>query len=252
MQLTELIRGIPPTERLYFRDSYSTSFNAKLVAAAKEQGKSYYVVLDRTLFHPKGGGQPTDTGSIRAGGFSAIVKKVMDVQGVVVHYVKLENGTEMQMGETVNGSIDWEPRYKYMKRHTSAHMFDHCINAATGRIYRTLSSWLGEPLAYVDYSGSPPTEKELSLAEELANNYVDRGFEVNISFVRKEDLVELSGAPNIERLPESDTYRVVQINGFESIPCGGTHLKNTKEIGRFRIHSQTHIDGGFRVKFDAG
>lgn len=250
VDLKEIVGGLPNTRLLYFHDSYRNTFDAEVLRAVKEQGRSWYIVLDQTCFHPKGGGQPTDTGRLRFIGGSAQVKKAMFEGAVVVHYVKLEGDTPPKVGDRVSGSVDWPQRYIYMRRHTSAHLFDHCINQASGKTYRTLGSWLGGPKPYVDYGGEQPSLATIELAETLANNYIGDALDVTIEFVDKQALKDYGDAPNIWRLPENDTYRVVRIDGFEKIPCGGTHVRKTSEIRRLKVLGTDLANGGFRVYFD--
>ncbi len=250
MKLSDIVVNAPKTELLYFKDSYLKEFQAKVLRAVKEQGRSWYLILDQSAFHPKGGGQPSDTGKLLFLVGSAQVKKAIFESGVVVHYIKLDTDNPPEVGAPVRGIVDWEPRYKYMRRHTAAHLFDHCINQATGRTYRTMGSWLGEPKPYVDYAGEPPSVEVITQAQGLANTYVEEALSVNIDFLDKSKIHSVSDAPNIERLPENDVYRVVRINGFESIPCGGTHVKATSEIGGIKTLGVEAVNGGFRVYFD--
>ncbi|MEM3857167.1 MAG: alanyl-tRNA editing protein [Thermoprotei archaeon] len=250
MQLSELVKGTPRTELLYYGDSYLSRFEANVVAAVKEQGRSWYIVLDKTLFHPKGGGQPTDTGQLLVGESMGVVKKAMMVDGRVVHYVKFASECTPQEGTPVKGEIDWPPRQTYMRRHTAAHLLDHCLNVASSKTNRTTTSWLGEPEAYVAYAGTLPAEEVLFKASELARSNIEARLPVSTRFLSKEEVGRLDDAPNIERLPDSDMYRVVQIDGFESIPCGGTHVRNTLEIGKFILKRYEQNGEEFRVYFD--
>ncbi len=147
--------------------------------------------------------------------------------------------------------IDWESRYLYMKRHTAAHLLDHCLAEATGAKTVTLGSWLGDP-AYLDYAGSMPLESQIRAAERLENEYIQEGLPVSFSVVPASDAVRLD-APNEERLPKSaKELRLVRVGDFEWIPCGGTHVNSTKEIGGFRIKGVNPIEGGYRIYFDVG
>jgi len=252
VDLSEIADGQPKTELIYFSDAYIRSFNAVLLHAVKEQGKSWYIILDRTAFHPKGGGQPSDVGRMNLGTTTALVKKAMFVNGVVVHYVKLDRGDLETRGDKVSAEIDWGIRYKYMRRHTAAHLLDHCVNQAMGRTNRTLSSWLGEPEPYVDYDDYPPTAEQLVKVESYANQFIAESLGVSTAFVDKASVRTLLDAPNAERLPDSDLYRVVRIHNFEAIPCGGTHVRNTKEIGCIRLKEMRKLEKGFRLVFDVG
>jgi alanyl-tRNA synthetase len=248
LELGEIVKGVEQTKLSYLYDSYSTSFEAKVLNAVHEQGKSWYVVLDQTLFHPKSGGQPTDVGELVIQGVKANVKKAMLVNGVVVHYVKLEKELKIEKGMSVRGTIDWGLRYKYMRRHTAAHLLDHCVNLVTHRINKTLGSWLGEP-TYVEYQGIFE-DVLLKQVEEKANAFISQGLEVKTEFLPKDALKEILDSPNTERLPEIQVYRIVQIDSFEKIPCGGTHVKNTKEIGALTLKKTEKVEGGFRIYFE--
>lgn len=250
MKLEELVGDLAKTRLLYFYDSYLREFEAQVLKSVREQGKSWYVVFDQTAFHPKGGGQPTDTGRILYEYGSAQVRKAILESGVVVHYVKLEGDRPPQVGDRVRGFIDWGQRYMYMRRHTAAHLFDHCVNEAAQTSFRTRGSWLGAPTPYVDYGGDPPSSEVLSEAERLANWYIAQNLEVKIEFADKTTVQGFTEAPNIWRLPESEVYRVVRIDGFERIPCGGTHVRATGEVGGFRVLGVERLEGGFRVAFD--
>lgn len=252
MELSNIVDGQPKTDLIYFLDAYVRNFSAILLRAIKEQGKNWYVVLDRTAFHPKGGGQPSDVGRMNFGTTTAFVKKAMFVNGVVIHYVKLDHDGVEALDDKVSAEIDWDTRYKYMRRHTAAHLLDHCINLATERINRTLLSWLGEPEPYVDYDAVFPTTEQLLRAESYANQYIVDGLAVSTALVDKVSVQALLDAPNTERLPASDLYRVVRIHDFETIPCGGTHVRNTNEIGRVRVKRAEKLDRGFRLFFDVG
>src|SRR5579875_2688610 len=205
MKLSDIVVNTPKTELLYFRDSYLKEFQAKVLRAVREQGRSWYLILEQSAFHPKGGGQPSDTGKLLFPAGSAQVKK---------------------------------------------DIFDHCINQTAGRVYRTMGSWLGDPKPYVDYAGEPPSGEVIAQAQGLANTYIKEALSVSIDFLDKSKIHSVSDAPNIERLPENDVYRVVRINGFESIPCGGTHVKATSEIGGIKTLGVEAVSGGFRVYFD--
>ncbi|MGC8601159.1 MAG: hypothetical protein ACP5GO_02765 [Thermoprotei archaeon] len=245
--LEEIVRGIPPTELAYLRDSYQRECNCEVIQTKKD-GSNLYVVASSTIFHPKSGGQPGDVGIISGEGGELEVKKTMGIwteQGYyVIHYGKgsLERGM-------AKFQIDWKSRYLYMKRHTAAHLLDHCLAEATGTKTVTLGSWLGDP-AYIDYAGTMPSADQLSLAEELENKYISEALPVSFLIIAASD-AKLLGAPNEERLPRSaKELRVVRIGDFESIPCGGTHVKSTKEIGGFSIKGVSTVEGGFRIYFD--
>ncbi len=245
-----MVKGMGKTDLIYLTDSYKKAFQASLIRIELDGKKNVYLILDRTVFHPKGGGQPTDQGLIYNQEFKVHVKKAMYIGGVVVHWGNLLNG-DVREGR-VFGEVDWERRYLYMRRHTAGHLLDHCLTALTGRPVETTDSWLESP-CYVGYSGRPPSTEDLERAEEMANEMISKGAGVNVENVSFMELVERAPhAPNIYRLPELRTYRIVTIEGCSHIPCAGTHLGNINEIGHLTIERVEPKDSDFRVYYEVG
>ncbi|WP_449462882.1 alanyl-tRNA editing protein [Tardisphaera miroshnichenkoae] len=247
--LEEIVKGYGPTELLYLKDSYMRVCDCEVVYAKKD-GKNSYVLAKSTIFHPKSGGQPGDLGHIKGEGGELEVKKVMGVWTDDGYYVIHYGKGSVEPGRA-SFQIDWEARYLYMRRHTAAHLLDHCLAEATGVKTVTLGSWLGDP-AYLDYAGPMPSEDEIKMAERLENDYIGKGLPVSFSMIPASEAAHLD-APNEERLPKSaKELRLVRVGDFEWIPCGGTHVNNTKEIRGFVIKGANKIEGGYRIYFDVG
>jgi alanyl-tRNA synthetase len=247
MKLSDVAKGLEKTKLLYLDDSYATTFQGSLLRMEYDRKKNVYIVLDKTLFHPKGGGQPTDTGLMYTPSFKVNVKKAMYFRGVVVHAGKLVR--EGLAEKKVRGEIEWERRYCYMRHHTAGHLLDHCLTVLTGRPVETTDSWLEDP-CYVGYRGTPPTTRQIEEVEEMANQMISNRLKVTIEHVAYRTLLELAPhAPNIYRLPALETYRIVTIEGCSPIPCAGTHLRNIKEIGHVRLDKVEAVDPGFRVYY---
>jgi alanyl-tRNA synthetase len=248
LNLSEITQGIAGTELLYLKQMELASAQAKVVKIVPEKRTHAYVMLDRTIFHPKGGGQPSDRGTIRSTEFSLEIKKAIHYQGVVVHWGKIVNGTP-SLGP-VSCELDWAYRYLVMRRHTAAHLLDHCLAKATTIHVETTDSWLDEP-CYVGYKGEPPDSSSLNLAQEMAEKMIAAGAKVNITYLSPEQgKLILRNAPNFERLPDLEEIRIVTIEGCDPIPCGGTHVANVKEIGKLSIVGVERVqDSAFRVLF---
>ena len=224
MRLEELARGIAETEVLYWNDAYLKVFEANIVRLEPDEKKHFYAILDRTAFHPKSGGQPSDRGIIQGEGFKIEVKKAMLAGSIIVHWGKLLEGSP-NAGK-VKGEIDWVWRYLLMRRHTAGHLLDHCLAIVTGKRVETTDSWLGDE-CYVGYKGEPPSIEHSKTVEELENRLIEQGASVKVETISYEDLKERAPeAPNIYRLPMLESFRIVTIEGCEPIPCGGTHIKN--------------------------
>ena len=224
---------------------------AKILKVVPDKKTRAYLILDRTIFHPKGGGQPSDRGTVRGPGYEVEVKKAIYHNGVVVHWVRLAVGTPEE-GEA-KCEIDWGYRHLVMRRHTSAHLLDHCLATVTGQRVQTTDSWLDDP-CYVGYAGSAPNPQKLREAQDLANRLIDSGGEVKIEFLNREEAkVLLQNAPNYERLPDLSEVRTVTIEGCKPIPCGGTHVSDLAEIGRITVEGVEQMpDESFRLHFSVG
>jgi alanyl-tRNA synthetase len=246
MRLEDLAQGLPPTNRLYLKDSYLTKFSAKVLRAEKEGKNKTYLILDSTAFHPKSGGQPSDTGVLVGQRSQVKISKVMSFREVVVHWGVSEGAI---CGE-VSGEIDWALRYLYMRRHTAVHLLDHCLTQISGKSVETTDSWLGAG-CYITYQGTAPSKEIIQKAVELENKLVARGGSVIIDEIDREELLRRApNAPNILRLPKLERYRVVTIQGCEPIPCAGTHLRDIKEISEFRLDRMEQRGQEFRVCYD--
>ncbi len=221
---------------------------ASLIRVIPQKKTHAYLVLDRTVFHPKGGGQPSDQGRISSALFALEVKRAIFHQGVVVHWGRILSGTP-SVGP-VSCELDWEHRYLLMRRHTAAHLLDHCLAMATRNRIETTDSWLDEP-CYVGYKGQTPDSSTLALAEQMADKMIGQGASVKVDFLSRERSKEfLKNAPNFERLPDLDEIRMVTIEGCDPIPCGGTHVLDIREIGQFSIvRAEPLPDATFRVHF---
>lgn len=247
-KLSEFVKGLENTQILYWADPYLKAFQTKTLNLVPDKKHCVYIVLDRTIFHPKSGGQPSDRGPIVGSDFKVKVKKAMLVNGVIVHWGKILEGEPK--GGRVEGEIDWDWRYLLMRRHTAGHLYDHCLTQVTGKRVETTDSWLGDP-CYVGYKGKKPSTDELKKAEDLENQIIAKGATVKSDMISYEELLKIAPeAPNIYRLPKLDSFRIVTIEGCEPIPCGGTHLRNVNEIGRFKLKDVLKREDGFKIYYD--
>jgi len=248
MKLEDIARDMPITRLLYLNDSYLKESDCRILKVEPDDRKSAYVILDRSIFHAKSGGQPSDRGRVLGDGTAFDVRKVMLAGDVVVHWGKYVHGTP-QIGPT-RMEIEWDPRYRCMKKHTAAHLFDHCLAKVLGKRVETTDSWVGDE-SYIGYRGEVPTMRQLQEAEKMENELILKGEKVTTQLMAREQVAAYApDAPNLARLPTGATLRVVTIEGCGGIPCGGTHVRNIREIGQFKLGEARSIDGSFRTYFD--
>jgi misacylated tRNA(Ala) deacylase len=212
------------TERLYLRDAYLTTFDARVTGV--EDGM---VAVDRTAFYPTGGGQPHDLGVL--GG--ATVLDVRSSGGVVWHRVE---GPLPAVGATVEGSIDWARRHALMRTHTALHVLCGVIwhrysVAVTGGNMEPRS-------ARMDFEFDPLPDGFAATVEDSINAELAADRPIEVSFLPRgtavldEDLIRTK----VNLIPESvPEIRVVDIVGLDRQADGGTHVRSTGEVGRVVI-----------------
>ncbi|PTD94594.1 alanyl-tRNA editing protein [archaeon SCG-AAA382B04] len=224
------------TELIYFNDCYQKEFDAEVKESKKDR-----VVLDRTAFYPKGGGQPSDTGQINGVRVEKARKK-----GKTVEHVLEENNLEE--GQSVHGEIDWEKRYLHMKYHTAQHILSAIILEKYGG--KTKGNQLYSDRARIDFDKDILNKKEE--IEEEVNEIIQQARDVNIFTMQRERAVEEldSKRTRIDLLPDSiKELRIIEIENLDKTACAGTHVKNTEEIGNFKI-TQTINKGKDRNRIE--
>jgi alanyl-tRNA synthetase len=246
VDLAKFVQDTPPTSCVYLDDSYLQSLNTNVVKVAQEKNNAY-MLLDRTIFHPRSGGQPSDVGTIEGSSFHVTIKRAMLQSGSIVHFGRAEGKLKTA---PVKCKVDWANRFLMMRRHTAAHLLDHCLATYTGSRVETTDSWLGDE-PYVGYGGNAPSGLDLKRLQELGNGFIQQGLNVEIKIMGRSDAERLiAGAPNVARLPKTEKLRIVTIEGQIPIPCGGTHVRNLKEIGALEVPKIESVETGFRLYFE--
>ncbi len=248
MNLDEITSGVARTELVYLREMEKEHDEAIIVKVIPEKRTHAYLLLDRTIFHPKGGGQPSDRGVIRSQQFELNVKKALYYQGIVVHWGKIISGTPTPGAASCE--IEWPLRYLVMRRHTAAHLLDHCLAVSISSRVETTDSWLDQP-CYVGYTGNAPGQQTLQRVQDLANRMISAGARVKIDFLtREQGKPLLQNAPNFGRLPDLQEIRTVTIEGCQPIPCGGTHVADILDIRKIStIRAEQMPNHTFRLHF---
>ena len=213
---------------LYLEDSYLKECDATVVSVTN--GK--YVVLDQTIFYPKGGGQPWDTGRIIRNGETYNVVYVGKFSGEISHEV---DRSGLKVGDRVHCVLDWERRYKLMRSHTAAHVFASLLCSETGAL--VTGNELGIEKIRFDFSLE-------NLNRELIKKYVDKANElfkkdipVKTYWLPREEALKIPGVIKMAEAfpPDIPELRIVEIVGVDKQADGGTHVRNLKEVGRIEF-----------------
>ncbi len=226
------------TDLLYHRDSYLTEFTATILSQER-RGRNVAVVLDRTAFYPTCGGQPNDTGML---GSVRVVDVEESSSGDILHIT----ASEVQPG-AVQGRIDWTRRFDHMQQHTGQHILSQAFLRTAGA--GTSSFHLGRETSTIDIEIARPSAEQIGAAESLASQIVFEDRPVSVLNVCPHELAGLGVRK--ESLREGE-IRVIDVDGFDRSPCGGTHVGRTGEIGLIAISAWEHYKGMTRVEFVCG
>lgn len=239
------------TELCYLADSeaaYERTFRATVVTLPPGA-----VVLDRTFFYPAGGGQPCDRGVFRlSSGAEVSVVDVTKSGPAVLHRLAKRSGplSGVSAGTEIEGTIDWARRHRHMRSHTFQHLLSARLFARTS--LRTRHARLDGSTGTVDLeAGLPPSETLESLAADV-QGYLDRSLPVQIRHLARTEYEHDPGARSglVPLPPQVDPVRVIEIEAADRCPCGGTHVRNTREIGPFELRAPTPLpEGGVRIGF---
>jgi alanyl-tRNA synthetase len=232
---------MPVTERLYYSDSHLIEFEARVVDVTDRVSGWTAIVLDRTAFYPTGGGQPSDTGTLNG---VRVVECIDDGDNGVLHVVQ---GAAPSRNDVVSGRVDWSRRLDHMQQHTGQHILSQAFvtlfNAPT-RSFRVL-----EASCEIDVELHNPTTDVIERAVELANNVVWEDRAIAIRNVTPDQAAELP----LRKEPARDgDLRLIEIEGFDLTPCGGTHAYRTGEVGMIAVRSWERAKGLTRIEFVAG
>lgn len=220
------------TELLYQTDSYLQSFDARVVAL-DEEGRG--IALDRTAFYPGGGGQPADSGTLIANRVSYTIRRAKKAGDLVFHYTEGEDPLPA-VGEAVYGQIDWERRYQLMRTHTAMHVL-------CGVIFRDFGASVTggdmDPLqGRMDFEFETMQRELVDQIQQAVNQEVAAARDVRVAILPREEAFQIPDLirTKINLLPEGiQQVRVVEIVGLDLQADGGTHVRNTAEIGGIRV-----------------
>lgn len=232
---------MPLTERLYFKDSHLIEFNARVIDITERVSGWAGIILDRTAFYPTGGGQPSDTGTLNG---ARVVECIDDGDNGILHVVQ---GTEPVLGSEVNGRIDWSRRLDHMQQHTGQHILSQAFVTLFGA--PTKSFRVLDQSCEIDVDLNNPSDEVIERAVELANNVIWEDRQITIRNVTAEEATSLSLRKDPAREGE---LRLIEIEGFDMTPCGGTHAYRTGEVGMIAVRTWQHAKGLTRIEFVAG
>lgn len=194
------------------------------------------LVLDRTIFYPLGGGQPGDTGTLNIDGSSiCVIDTVKGRDHNEILHISKTHFSEDLIGKNIQCNIDWDRRYKMMKMHTCLHILCSLIDAPiTG-------AQLNEKKGRIDFNVDPSLLNKQRIEKDL-NQLIEDGYPTETKEISEKELRENSKLVRTMMVHPpiiNNKVRILQIGNSNKVvdvqPCGGTHVKNTSEIGKVII-----------------
>lgn len=240
---------LPPTKLRYMTDMFQLEDTAMIVGVQNLDDNKIALILDQTIFYPQGGGQPFDQGVISSDNNIFNVEEVRFKEGTVYHIGKIISGS-FTKDMNVSLSVNKNQRIYNSKNHSAGHIIDIAIHnlgleLVPGKGYHFPVG------AYVEYSGTLNESERNQLIEKLqreVNKLVVDNHLISVSLLPFD---ELSKRANYvpDYIPKDKPTRAMTIDGFYAIPCGGTHAKNTKEIGPITIEKIKNKKGNLRISY---
>lgn len=235
--------SINSTLLIFIEDPYKTEIEAIIVDL--QQNKDLFnIILDKTIFYPEGGGQPSDLGTIEAPEGIATIKYVRSDGDVVIHQCTIKG--QLNKDDKVLCKLDWKYRFNNMKAQTGGHI----VHDAVMQVIKDVKPIRGShgKKSYIEYQGIID-EKVIEKIQEKADSIIKENRDIVTEVVSFDELAKrCSFVPN---LPKNRPLRIVSIGNVEPVPCGGTHVRKTGEIEKIVITGITVSNGNSIVKYKA-
>lgn len=216
------------TEKVFYQDSYQKTHSSE-VKSVREDG----VILASTIFYPLGGGQPGDTGRLTINGqtYPVIDTCYDEDRESIIHFIDEGDLGAIKAGDAVDMEIDWQRRHRLMRMHSSLHLVCSLIKAqATG-------GSVGEYESRLDFDLKDEVVDKEKLTAAL-NELVAREIPLRIGSISDTELEQnpdLVRTMSVQPPRGQGSVRTITIEGVDYQPCGGTHVKNTAEIGELLV-----------------
>lgn len=221
------------TEKLYWKDMNLREFDAKVQEVGPDT-----LVLDRTAFYATGGGQPNDTGTISYGDRTYKVTDVKKSGDEVIH--KMDTTEGLSPGIMVHGVVDWDRRYAHMRYHSAVHVLDGIITKRHGDEGLLTGGQIYQDRARVDLDMQNFSKEFVEQVIQECNSFIQEGHRIYQKEISGEEAKQMKNlartAPGRELLSSLETVRLIVIEDLDEQADGGTHISNTREIGKLVLN----------------
>jgi alanyl-tRNA synthetase len=249
-----IFQKIPSDIKTEFAGYENLSLNSKVILIIKNEEFAETLLKDEegviltevSPFYAEMGGQIADKGQICSKDFnSEVLDCQKNISGKIMHFVKVKHG-QINLGDEVYLKVDSEHRENICKNHTATHMLDEALKEVLGNHVHQSGSLVDESKLRFDFAHfSSMSQVEIREVENIVNLNILKALNVVTDIMTLEE-AKKSGAIALFDEKYTDNVRVVSVGNFSKELCGGTHVKNSGEIGLFKILSETGIAAGVR------
>ena len=209
---------------LFVENPYLKEFESKI-----KKIENNNIILEETAFYARSGGQPGDIGKIILNEKEInIIDTIYDHEKNITHIC--EDINNLKIGDKINGKINWQNRYKHMRMHSALHLLCSLIP------YDVTGGQISYQKSRLDFNAEDKIEKEE--IENKINQLVKEDHQISYQWITNEELAkqpELVRTMSVKPPITNNKIRLVKIGNIDLQPCGGTHVKSTKEIGEIKI-----------------
>lgn len=220
------------TTPLYMHDAYLKEMEATIVEVTQETDNRWLIVLDKTIFYPRGGGQSTDQGLLFTDNWKGKLSQALQKEDRIVHYV--EGSQPPPIGAVVRGTLDWDRRYLHMRLHSAGHVVDFALYLL-GLSPNPLMPLKGDhgKKPVICYQGTIEKDFREDL-EKRSNELVAQNLAFSTRFASYEEL-EQKAIYLQSGLPKNKPLRLLSLENVGSVADGGTQVHRTAEVGKISI-----------------
>jgi len=217
------------------------------IVGVKTEGEQSYIILDKTPFYTESGGQNSDHGTIKIGRKVLNVIDLAKVNNQVIHIVENNEKVKIKTGAKVNAAVDEIRRWDIMRNHSATHFLHAALREVLGKHVQQSGSYVGPDRLRFDFTHFQKlTEDELKAIELIVNTKIRENISLNHHKNTPFEEAKKMGALMFFGDKYGDSVNVVQFGNYTMEFCGGTHVKNSSQIGLFKIISESSIASGVR------
>lgn len=235
------------TKQLYLDDSYLKEMDASILEVQPESEGKWRIILDKTVFYPMGGGQPTDQGTLEQDNWKTDVYMCLMKDREIWHY--LNSPTRPGVGDKVHGTISWDRRYKNMRVHSGGHLVDFAMHVL-GYSPKPLMPMKGDhgKKPFIAYQGTLVEDIKQKL-EDKSNELIEKDLKFSwllqsLDDLQKEAIYLQPG------LPTDKPLRTLRLESVGAVADGGTQVHSAKEVGRIAISVVETKEGNTIVHYE--